>query len=77
MQLDSHERWEMVAAQAAHVCGAKFIWKNGGCKAAAHTQGIKISCNNAGVQLGQPGFGSAPGSSELLFIPPPDTEHLV
>lgn len=68
----------MVAAQAAHVRGAKFIWKNGVCKAVVRfTQGIKISCNNAGEQLGQPGFGSAPVSSELLFIPPPDTEHLV
>lgn len=77
-QLDSHERWEIVAAQTAMSAGQSSNENNRVCKAAVHlTQGIKISCSNAGAQLGQPGCGYAPVSSELVFIPPPDTEHLV
>lgn len=78
VQLDLHERWEIVAAQTARSAGQSSNENNRVCKATVRlTQGLKISCNNAGVQLGQRGFGSAPGSSELVFIPPPDAEHLV
>lgn len=78
LQLDSHERWEIVAAQTAMSAGQSSNENNRVCKATVHlTRGIKISYNNTGVQLGQRGFGYSPVSSELVFIPPPDTEHLV
>lgn len=45
---DSHERWEIVAAQAAVSAGQSSNANNGVCGAAVQlTRGIKISCNNA------------------------------
>lgn len=73
VQLDPHERWETVRS-----AGQRSNENNRVCKAAVRfPHRRQISCNKAGVQLGRRGFGGAPGSSGLVFIPPPDAEHLV
>lgn len=75
VQPDSRERWGIAAAQMPVSAGQSSGENNGG--ATGHlTLGIKMSRNNAGAQLGQRGLGYAPVCSELVFIPPPDTEHL-